>query len=251
MISLENDMAEFNDLLNSSGDEELETEILSPLGEEDYDDSDSDQEVDEFNTELTSSIDAEIEENHEEEIDEENDDENNIDEDEDDESEDKDDEEDEESEDGGSENEEDEDDGNVENILEAGSNTTKRKKSKSDPAAFSSAMSAILSSHLKAHDRKDPVLVRSRKVVKEIEDSKLESKAKREMRAEKKKVLDKERVKDVLSGIRENEIRDPEQIKKNTEFEKLLKKTAKRGVVKLFNAVIEAQNKAIQDFAVA
>lgn len=119
-----------------------------------------------------------------------------------------------------------------------------------DPASFSTAMSAILGSHLKAHDRSDPVLVRSKKAAREIEETKLEAKAKRALRMEKKDLLDKERVKDVISGLREGEVADPDAVQRNTELEKRLKKTAKRGVVKLFNTVIEAQKQAIASMAV-
>ncbi|KAK7205318.1 Rrp15p-domain-containing protein [Myxozyma melibiosi] len=138
----------------------------------------------------------------------------------------------------------------IEHINAAAHEKQPKKKKNLDPAAFSTAMTAILGSHLKAHDRSDPVLVRSKKAAKEIEDAKLEAKAKRALRMEKKGLLDKERVKDVISGLREGEATDPDAVQKNTEREKKLKKTAKRGVVKLFNTVIEAQKKAIANLAV-
>ncbi|KAJ8101759.1 Rrp15p-domain-containing protein [Lipomyces tetrasporus] len=138
----------------------------------------------------------------------------------------------------------------IENINAAANEKRTKKKRKVDPEAFSSAMTAILSSHLKAHDRKDPVLVRSKQTAKAIEESKLEAKARRELRLEKKQLLDKERITDVITGVREGETPDPDAVHRNTEHEKLLKKTAKRGVVKLFNTVIEAQKKATAALAV-
>lgn len=102
-----------------------------------------------------------------------------------------------------------------------------------NPEDFSTAMTAILSSHLKAHDRKDPVLVRSRGIVKEIERSKLEAKARRALKAEKKTKMDRERVIDPITGLTELQKRDLDDIqdavKVNTEKEKTLKRTAKRG----------------------
>ncbi|KAK9323969.1 Rrp15p-domain-containing protein [Lipomyces orientalis] len=138
----------------------------------------------------------------------------------------------------------------IENMNFAANEKRTKKKRKADPDAFSSAMTAILSSHLKAHDRKDPVLVRSKQTAKAIEESKLEAKARRELRLEKKQLLDKERIRDVITGVRERETPDPDAVHRNTEREKLLKKTAKRGVVKLFNTVIEAQKKAAAALAV-
>ena len=57
----------------------------------------------------------------------------------------------------------------------------KSKKSKHDDGSkeFSSAVSAILSSHLKAYDRKDPIMARNKKVLKQNDADKLEAKAKK------------------------------------------------------------------------
>ncbi|KAK9375534.1 Rrp15p-domain-containing protein [Lipomyces chichibuensis] len=142
------------------------------------------------------------------------------------------------------------DDEEIENINAAANEKRTKQKKRTDPEAFSSAMTAILSSHLKAHDRKDPVLVRSKQTAKAIEESKLEAKARRELRLEKKQFLDKARIRDVITGIREGETPNPDAVQKNTERERKLKKTAKRGVVKLFNTVIEAQKKATDALAV-
>ncbi|KAK9239251.1 Rrp15p-domain-containing protein [Lipomyces kononenkoae] len=138
----------------------------------------------------------------------------------------------------------------IEDINNAALEKRTKKKKRTDPEAFSSAMTAILSSHLKAHDRKDPVLVRSKKTAKAIEESKLEAKARRELRLEKKGFLDRERIKDVITGVREGDEPNPDAVRKTTERERMLKKTAKRGVVKLFNTVIEAQKKATDALSV-
>ncbi|KAK9364783.1 Rrp15p-domain-containing protein [Lipomyces kononenkoae] len=139
---------------------------------------------------------------------------------------------------------ESDDDDEIEDINNAAHEKRTKKQKRTDPEAFSSAMTAILSSHLKAHDRKDPVLVRSKKTAKAIEESKLEAKARRELRLEKKQFLDRERIKDVITGVREGDAPNPDAVQKTTEHERMLKKIAKRGVVKLFNTVIEAQKKA-------
>ena len=114
------------------------------------------------------------------------------------------------------------------------------KKSKSDSEAFSKAMTAILGSKVKAHDRKDPILVRSKKTAKDIESSRLEAKAKRALAAEKKSGLDKDRIKTLYSA-------DSENLQELLEHEKRLKKTAQRGVVKLFNAIQASQRSSIAD----
>ncbi|KAK9463295.1 Rrp15p-domain-containing protein [Lipomyces oligophaga] len=138
-------------------------------------------------------------------------------------------------------------DSEIEEINAAAHEKRPKRKKNQDPDSFSAAMTAILGSHLKAHDRSDPVLVRSKSTARAIEDAKLEAKAKHALRAERRALADKERVKDVISGLRKDEEKkaDPEATRKNTELEIKLKKTAKRGVVKLFNTIIEAQKKAV------
>lgn len=108
------------------------------------------------------------------------------------------------------------------------------KKSKKDSEAFSKAMTAILGSKVKAHDRKDPILVRAKKAGKEIEASKLEAKAKRALASEKKQSVDRDRIKTLYTG-------ETADLQGQLEFEKKLKKTAQRGVVKLFNAIQASQ----------
>lgn len=116
------------------------------------------------------------------------------------------------------------------------------KKSKKDSEAFSKAMSAILGSKIKAHDRKDPILVRSKKSAKVLEASRLEAKAKRALAAEKKSGLDKDRIKTLYSS-------EAKDLQGQLEYEKRLKKTAQRGVVKLFNAIQASQKSAAAESA--
>lgn len=111
------------------------------------------------------------------------------------------------------------------------------KKSKKDSQAFSKAITAILGSKVKAHDRQDPILVRAKKAGKDIEASRLEAKAKRALAAEKKQSVDKDRIKTLYTG-------DTADLQGQLEYEKKLKKTAQRGVVKLFNAIQASQKSA-------
>jgi len=131
-------------------------------------------------------------------------------------------------------NDEDEDDDMVD---EATGDRKKRKRN--DPTVFANSMSKILSSKLSTSKRADPVLSRSataQEANRELTDAKLELKAKRKMRAEKQQALERGRVKDVL-GLNTTDI----STAGIQEQEKRLKKTAQRGVVKLFNAVRMAQ----------
>ncbi|KAI9880898.1 MAG: hypothetical protein M1830_009966 [Pleopsidium flavum] len=128
--------------------------------------------------------------------------------------------------------------------------STKRKRN--DPEAFAVSMTKILGSKLSTSKRADPVLARSKTALaasQELSNSRLEAKAKHKLREEKKAELDKGRVRDVLGldsaavsadgagtgGMTVGEIAEQEQ---------RLRKTAQRGVVKLFNAVRAAQVKA-------
>jgi hypothetical protein len=117
---------------------------------------------------------------------------------------------------------------------------TKRKK-RNDPTAFATSISKILSSKLTTTKRSDPVLSRSAAAAatsKALADSKVEAKARQKVRADKKLAFEKGRVRDVL-GLESTE----ESTAGIMEREKKLKKTAQRGVVKLFNAVREAQKR--------
>lgn len=113
----------------------------------------------------------------------------------------------------------------------------KRKKNKDDGnESFANAVNAILGSKLKAYDRKDPILARSKQTIKKAENEKLEAKAKRALLAEKKKVYDKDRVKNLLPT-------DDSKAREILEHERKLKKVAQRGVIKLFNVIMSTQTR--------
>lgn len=119
--------------------------------------------------------------------------------------------------------------------------TLKKPSKRNDPAAFASSISAILSSKLSTTKRTDPVLARSTTAAEanaSIANSKLETKARSKLREDKKSALEKGRVKDVLLGTDAGGDGD---VGAMMEEEKRLRKTAQRGVVKLFNAVRQAQ----------
>lgn len=124
---------------------------------------------------------------------------------------------------------------------EASTNATAKKRKRNNPDAFATSMSKILSSKLSTSKRADPVLSRSKEAStasKELADSKLEAKARHKLREEKRAALDKGRVRDVL-GLESADTPTAAVM----EEERRLKKTAQRGVVKLFNAVRAAQVK--------
>lgn len=114
-----------------------------------------------------------------------------------------------------------------------------KKRKRNDPDVFATSMSKILSSKLSTQKRSDPVLSRSKsaqEASKSISESRLETKARHKLREEKRLLLDKGRIRDVL-GLQSTDISTAQIM----EREKRLKKTAQRGVVKLFNAVRVAQ----------
>lgn len=113
------------------------------------------------------------------------------------------------------------------------------RKKRDDPTAFALSISKILTSKLTASKRDDPVLSRSKEAseaAKEISESRLEAKAKHKLREEKKAKLMSGRVRDVL-GLNSEDV----STEKIMEREKQLKKTAQRGVVRMFNAIRAAQ----------
>ncbi|TLS30309.1 hypothetical protein PpBr36_02790 [Pyricularia pennisetigena] len=116
-----------------------------------------------------------------------------------------------------------------------------RKQSKrNDPTAFATSMSKILSTKLSTSRRADPVLSRSaaaHEAARLAVDSALEAKAHRKMAEQRRAALEKGRVKDVL-------ISQEGQTAEMQAGEKRLRKTAQRGVIKLFNAIRAAQVKA-------
>ncbi|KAF2769727.1 Rrp15p-domain-containing protein [Teratosphaeria nubilosa] len=122
------------------------------------------------------------------------------------------------------------------------SRAARNKKKRNDPEAFATSITKILGSKLTSAKRADPVLSRSASAAeanRTLADEKLEQKARAQIRAEKRAALEKGRVKDVL-GLQTEGANTGEIL----EEEKTLKKTAQRGVVKLFNAVRAAQVKA-------
>lgn len=115
----------------------------------------------------------------------------------------------------------------------------KRKKSHHDDSgSFSKAFSAIVGSHLKAHDRKDPIMARNRTTLKKLDSDKIEKKAKRELLLEKKSLREKHRVKSLLPSANE-----PEKVRGIIDHERKLKRVAQKGVVQLFNAILNTQLK--------
>ncbi|KAF2140117.1 uncharacterized protein K452DRAFT_299516 [Aplosporella prunicola CBS 121167] len=123
----------------------------------------------------------------------------------------------------------------------AESMTGRTKKKRNDPDMFATSMQKILGTKLTTSKRADPILSRSKtaeQASKELIDARLDAKARHKIRDEKKHLLDKGRVKDVM-GLESSETSTAAIV----EQEKRLKKTAQRGVVKLFNAVRAAQVK--------
>ncbi|KAI1442970.1 Rrp15p-domain-containing protein [Annulohypoxylon stygium] len=153
----------------------------------------------------------------------------------------------------GSEGEEEDADGDEEDDegtdSEGDRSTTKKSKSKrNDPDAFATSMSKILSTKLSNTRRADPVLSRSaeaHQAAKDVVDSALEAKARKHMREQKRLAQEKGRVKDVLVGAVDHETGVPETTTEEIQqTEKRLKKVAHRGVIMLFRAVREAQERA-------
>lgn len=150
-----------------------------------------------------------------------------------------------------SSNDDDDDDDDDEDETTKSNQKSNKKKNTDGSDSFSSAITNILSSKIKAHSQKDPILVRTRKkLVKEMVEEKLEVKAKKAIAAERKQKMDKARVRNVFPQIGSNgdEGEDEEDIEKQQarlnqylEQEKRLKKIGQRGVIKLFNAILAAQ----------
>lgn len=133
-----------------------------------------------------------------------------------------------------------ESDGHVSSL--ASSQARTKKKKRNDPEAMATSMLRILDTKLTASKRANPLLSRSKipaEADRQIADSKLESKARAQIRAEKRAIAEKGHVADVL-GLQTPDVDTGAVL----EEEKRLRKTAQRGVVKLFNAVRAAQVKA-------
>ncbi|KAL2059349.1 hypothetical protein ABVK25_000641 [Lepraria finkii] len=115
---------------------------------------------------------------------------------------------------------------------------SKQRSKRNDPAAFASSMSAILGTKLSTQKRADPVLARSATAAEanaSISNTKLETKARHKLRSEMKEALEK-RSGEGCFGNRKCAVTQA-----TLEEEKRLGKIAQRGVLKLFNAVRQAQ----------
>lgn len=134
--------------------------------------------------------------------------------------------------------------------LESETGNRKPKSKRNDPNAFATSISKILSTKLATSKRADPVLSRSsaaHDASKAAVDSVLEARAKKHLREQRKRALEKGRVKDVLVATRNDATGEMETSTSGIlENERRLRKVAQRGVVKLFNAVRAAQVKAAE-----
>lgn len=148
------------------------------------------------------------------------------------------------------EDEDDESDSELDDDDEGLGTSAKRSKSKrNDPNAFATSLSKILSTKLSTNKRSDPVLARSaaaHEASKAAMDSALEAKARKQMREQKRKALEKGHVKDVLVATTNDTTGELEtSTSEIMETERRLRKVAQRGVVRLFNAVRAAQVAAV------
>lgn len=126
-------------------------------------------------------------------------------------------------------------------VSETSTAAARKVKKRNDPDAFATSISRILNTKLTSTKRSEPILARSKDAQtanKELADSKLNEKARRQIVAEKRALREKGRVKDVL-GLHDTTISTAEVTAK----EKELRRTAQKGVIKLFNAVRAAQVK--------
>ena len=126
-------------------------------------------------------------------------------------------------------------------VSETSTAAARKVKKRNDPDAFATSISRILNTKLTSTKRSEPILARSKDAQtanKELADSKLNEKARRQILAEKRAAREKGRVKDVL-GLNDTEVSTAEVTAK----EKELRRTAQKGVIKLFNAVRAAQVK--------
>lgn len=120
----------------------------------------------------------------------------------------------------------------------------RKVRKRNDPEAFANSISKILGSKLSTSKRTEPILSRSKDAAianREIADMKLTEKVRRQLVAERKAAQDKGRIKDVL-GLNDANVSTAVTSAK----EKELRRTAQKGVIKLFNAVRAAQVKGEQ-----
>lgn len=139
------------------------------------------------------------------------------------------------------------------------------KSKRNDPEAFSTSISKILGTKISGKNRADPVLARSsdaRSRARQVLDEDLDRKARRKLREQKQRAMEKGRVRDVLvatNGTFSNVNPVTGQVMADGETtaaevlatEKRLRKVAQRGVVQLFNAFRTAQVKAAEAERVA
>lgn len=126
---------------------------------------------------------------------------------------------------------------------DADSGDDRKRSKRNDPSAFASSLSKILSTKLSTTKRTDPVLSRStdaQSAARAAADSVLDVKARRHLKDQKMKALERGRVRDVVAA----EEGSGRSVADVMEEERRLRKVAQRGVVKLFNAVRAAQVKA-------
>lgn len=129
-------------------------------------------------------------------------------------------------------------------ISETSTHNPRRVKKRNDPEAFATSISRILGTKLTSQKRSEPILSRSKSAQetnKALTDHKLTLKAHRQVLAEKKAAQEKGREKDVL-GLQKTDVSTADIVAE----EKRLRRTAQKGVIKLFNAVRAAQIKAEQ-----
>ncbi|KAF2022924.1 Rrp15p-domain-containing protein [Setomelanomma holmii] len=129
-------------------------------------------------------------------------------------------------------------------VSETSTTAARKVRKRNDPEAFATSISKILNTKLTTTKRSEPILARSKDAQtanKEIADSKLTEKARRQVVVEKRAAQEKGRVKDVL-GLDDSNISTAETVAQ----EKALRRTAQKGVIKLFNAVRAAQVKGEQ-----
>ncbi|KAL5462051.1 hypothetical protein PMIN06_001872 [Paraphaeosphaeria minitans] len=142
-------------------------------------------------------------------------------------------------------NADDSDASDATSISETSTNNPARKvRKRNDPEAFATSISKILNTKLTSTKRSEPILSRSKSAQeanKTLSDQKLTHKANKQLLAEKRAVQEKGRVKDVL-GLNDPSI----STAATTAKEKELRRTAQKGVIKLFNAVRAAQVKGEQ-----
>jgi fusion and transport protein UGO1 len=129
-------------------------------------------------------------------------------------------------------------------VSETSAAVARKVRKRNDPEAFATSISKILNSKITTTKRSEPILSRSKdaqQANKELADNKLTEKARRQVVAERKAAQDKGRVKDVV-GLNDPSI----STAAITATEKELRRTAQKGVIKLFNAVRAAQVKGEQ-----